>query len=273
MFAKLTDFTQVTIFCTVTVLLSFVTYLLPLPREVLPFLIVLLPTLIALGLTAVSEGGAGVRSLLGKLGQWRISLKWLIIALGLALLMRLAISVLALWFGLIPAIQVRPGPPSQLLLLAVIVTIAALLEEIGWRGYALPKLLAQHSPLSASLIIGVVWGSLHLALLLPGMMNAGAPALPTVVAVASVSVLTTWLYVNTGGNLILAIVFHAAQNFFVIVNEGIPFTVAAWLMVGVYLTLVLIVITLTGWKLTKQPAVSRKVGINADLENQPCNQL
>jgi uncharacterized protein len=130
---------------------------------------------------------------------------------------------------------------------------AGLLEEIGWRGYALPQLLAQYSALTASLIIGVVWGSLHLALLLPGMMNEGVPALPTVLAVVSVSVLTTWLYVNTGGNLILVIVFHAAQNFFVIVNEGIPFSTAAWLMVDVYLVLALLVVVLTGRNLTSQP--------------------
>lgn len=242
----------VALFGSLTFLLTFATYLLPLSRAVLPFLIVLLPTLIAIGLTAISEGGAGVRLLLDKLGQWRVSLKWLVIALGLALLMRLAISVLALSLGLIPAIQVRPLPLEQLLALAVIVTIAALLEEVGWRGYALPKLLAQYSALTASLIIGIVWGSLHLALLLPGMMNAGAPALPTVLAVACVSVLTTWLYVNTGGNLILVIIFHAAQNFFVIVNEGISFTAVAWLMVGVYLALALVVVVLTGRNFTKQ---------------------
>lgn len=236
----------VALFGGLTLLLTFATYLLPLPSEVLPFLIVLLPTLIAIGLTALSEGGKGVRSLLGQLGQWRISFKWLIIALGLALLMRLAISVLALLLGLIPAIQVRPASSGQLILLAVIVTIAALLEEVGWRGYALPKLLTQHSARATSLIIGVVWGSLHLALLLPGMMNEGVPALPTVLAVVSVSVLTTWLYVHTGGNLVLAIVFHAAQNFFTIVNEGIPLAPLAWLMVVVYFALALIVVILAG---------------------------
>jgi membrane protease YdiL (CAAX protease family) len=254
MFTKLTDLTQVAIFGSLTLLLTFATYLLPLPREVLPFLIVLLPALLAIGLTAMSEGRRGVRALLGKLGQWRVSIKWLVIALGLALLMRLAISVLALALGWISAIQVRPVPPGQLLMLAVIVIIAALLEEVGWRGYALPRLLAQHSALSASLIIGVVWGSLHLALLLPGMMNEGVPALPTVIAVACVSVLTTWLYVNTGGNLVLAIVFHAAQNFFTIVNEGIPFAPLAWLMLGVYLSLALSVVILTGQNLARQPS-------------------
>jgi uncharacterized protein len=257
----------VTLFGSLTLLLTFATYFLPLPREVLPFLIVLLPSLIALGLTAISEGGTGVRTLLGQVRQWRVSPTWLVITLGLALLMRLAISVLALVLGLIPAIQVRPLPPGQLLLLAMIVTVAALLEEVGWRGYALPKLLAHRSALSASLIIGVVWGSLHLALLLPGMMNEGVPALPTVLAVASVSVLTTWLYVNTGGNLVLAIVFHAAQNFFTIVNEGIAFAPMAWLMLGVYLSLALIVVILTGRHLTQQP--SGRCGIVSAL---PSNQ-
>ncbi len=259
MFTKRTDRTQVILFGGLALLLTFATYFLPLPRQVLPFLIVLLPTLIAIGLTALNEGGIGVRSLLGQVGQWRISLKWLLIALGLALLLRLAISVLAFMLGLIAAIQVRPLPLGQLFLLAVIVTIAALLEEVGWRGYALPKLLTQHSALTASLLIGVVWGSLHLALLLPGMMNEGVPALPTVLAVVSVSVLTTWLYVNSGGNLVLAIAFHAAQNFFVIVNEGIPFSAMAWLMLVVYLVLALIIVMRTGWNLRETSSANRTI--------------
>jgi membrane protease YdiL (CAAX protease family) len=257
----------VALFGSLTLLLTFATYFLPLPREVLPFLIVLLPTIIALGLTAISEGGSGVRALLGKLGQWRISLKWLFITLGLALLMRLAISVLALLLGLIPAIQVRLAPPGQLLLLAVIVTIAALLEEVGWRGYALPKLLAHHSALVVSLIIGVVWGSLHLALLLPGMMNEGVPALPTVLALVGGSIIFTWLYVNSGGSIVLTTLFHAVQSFFVIVNEGITLEQQAWLMASVYLVVALIVILLTGRNLSRQP--SQRTGILAAL---PSNQ-
>jgi membrane protease YdiL (CAAX protease family) len=268
MFTKRTELTHVTIFGGLTLLLTFATYFLPLPRAVLPFLIVLLPTLIAIGLTTLSEGGNGVRTLLGQVGQWRMSLKWLFIALGLALLMRLAISVLALLLGLIPTIQVRPLLSGQLLLLAVIVTITALLEEVGWRGYALPKLLTHYSALTTSLLIGVVWGSLHLALLLPGMMNQGVPALPTVLAVVSVSVLTTWLYVNTGGNLVLAIVFHAAQNFFVIVNEGIPLSAVAWLMLVVYLALALVVVSLTGrnlrWSATTNHTINHPLHLRVD---------
>jgi hypothetical protein len=49
---------------------------------------------------------------------------------------------------------------------------------------------------------------------------------------------------QTGGNILLTSLFHAAQSFFVIVNEGIPPTQQVWLMAGVYLALALIVATL-----------------------------
>jgi uncharacterized protein len=48
--------------------------------------------------------------------------------------------------------------------LALILVIAAIPEELGWRGYALPQLLKHHSALFASLVIGGLWGLLHLAL-------------------------------------------------------------------------------------------------------------
>ena len=242
----------VAIFCTVTVLLSFATYLLPLPRAVLPFLIVLIPASMATALTAITAGMAGVRSLLSKLGQWRIKPKWLVITLLLALGVRLAISIVALLLGLIPAIQVRPVSVLQMLMLAVIFIISAIPEELGWRAYALPRLLTHHSALVTSVVIGLLWGLLHLALLLPGMMNEGVPPLPTVLALVGVSVLLTWLYVNSGGNIILTTLFHAAQSFFVIVNDGIALAQQMWLMAGVYSGLALIIILLTGPTLVRR---------------------
>jgi membrane protease YdiL (CAAX protease family) len=254
MCAKLTDFTQVTIFGMATVLLSFATYLLPLPRAVLPFLIVLIPAGMAVALTAIAQGKAGVSALLGQLGWWRISPQWLIIALLLALGIRLTMSVVALLLGLIPAIQVRSGSAVQMLMLALIFIMAAIPEELGWRGYALPKLLTHHTALVASLVIGVLWGSLHLALVLPGMMNEGVPPLPTVLALVGGSVLFTWLYVNSGGNILLTTIFHAAQSFFVIFNEGIGLEQQMWLLAGVYLAVALIIAILTGPTLVRNSA-------------------
>jgi membrane protease YdiL (CAAX protease family) len=237
----LTGATAVAIFASVTMILSFAVYLLPVTRAALPFLIVLVPAVVASALTAMSEGLAGVRALWGKLEQWRISPKWLAIALLLALVMRLAMSVLALLLGLIPALQVRAASPAELLVLAAILIVAAIPEELGWRGYVLPKLLPYASPLMAGLIIGVLWGSLHLVLLLPGMAYEGTAPLAMVLQLVGLSVLITWLYVNSGGNVLLTTFFHAAQSFFVIFNEGITAGQQMWLMAGIYLSLALII--------------------------------
>lgn len=262
----------VAIFCSVTILLSFAVYLLPLPRAGLPFLMVLIPAVMAMALTGITEGAAGVRALLRKVGHWRVSPPWLVTTLLLALLVRLAMSGVALWLGLIPAIQVRPASPAQLLLLAAIFLIAALPEELGWRGYALPRLLQRHSALFASLVIGLAWGVLHLALLLPGMMNAGAPLLPTFMQIVGFSVLVTWLYVNSGRNLGLTTLFHAAQSFFVIVNEGIPLAQQVWLMAGVYGTSALLVVLLTGPTLVRKRRTDSPLHPTINPHNQPHNQ-
>jgi membrane protease YdiL (CAAX protease family) len=139
--------------------------------------------------------------------------------------------------------------------LAVILFIFAIPEELGWRGYALSKLLEHHSPLTAGLIVGILWGSLHLALHLPGMIYAGLPLVPTLLQLIGLSVLITWLYARTDGNILLTSLFHAAQSFFVVLNEGIPGTQLVWFMAGVYITLALIFLIVAGSSFTRKPMV------------------
>jgi membrane protease YdiL (CAAX protease family) len=226
----------VIVFGTLTILLTFATYLLPLPREALAFVMVWIPAVLAIILTAINEGSSGVRSLLGQLTHWRISLKWLLTALLVTAAMRLAISLIALGLGWIPSIQLRPLSALEVVLLAVIFMIAAIPEELGWRGYALRKLLANHSALYASLVIGVLWGLVHLALHLPGMPSEGLPGVLTIFQLIGLSVLLTWLYIRGGKNIILTSIFHAAQSFLVILNEGVTLEQQVWLMAVVWLS-------------------------------------
>jgi hypothetical protein len=86
------------------------------------------------------------------------------------------------------------------------------------------------------------------------MMYAGWPLLATLLLMLSLSVLITWLYVRTGGNVLLASLFHAAQSFFLIVNEGIPPLPETWLMAGVYVAAALMVVAATGPQLVRKPA-------------------
>jgi membrane protease YdiL (CAAX protease family) len=257
------------IFCLLTITLTFAATLLPLPGEVIPILMVFFPALVAISLTALSEGKAGVQTLLRKLAQWRIRLKWVAIALALALVIRLSMSLIALGMGLISTIQVRPGGPGSYILLAVVFFVFAIPEELGWRGYALPKLLERRSPLEASLIVGILWGSLHLALLLPGMMNEGSAPLPTLLGLVGGSVLFTWLYVNSDGNILLTTLFHTAQSFFVIFNQGIALNEQAWLMAGVYVAAALILVMVAGPSLRRNPIVGISSAVEATGTSQP----
>src|SRR5215212_4052937 len=83
------------IFCALTIALSFAATQLPLPSEAVPVVMVFIPALIALGLTAMADGWTGVRILLSKLGQWRLRPLWIAAAVALGLVLRLAMSVIA----------------------------------------------------------------------------------------------------------------------------------------------------------------------------------
>jgi len=256
------------IFCVLTIALTFAATLLPMPGEMTPVIIVFIPTFVAIALTALSEGKVGVRSLLGRLSQWRVNFKRVIIAVALAFVMRLTISLIALGLRMIPAIHGRPGPPAQFVILALILFLFAMPEELGWRGYVLSKLLQQHSPLTAGLIVGILWGSLHLALHLPGMIYAGLPILPTLLQLIGLSVLITWVYVQTNGNILLTSLFHAAQSFFVIVNEGIPLVTLVWLMSAVYLAIAFIIVIFAGSSFVRRPVAAILPAVEAACTNQ-----
>jgi len=225
------DRSSVPVFIILTPLISIaIPLFLALPPDVVPLLIAIIPAFMAITLTALTDGKKGVGALLKTRFQWRVGFKWYLIALGLALVLRLTMSMLALLFGWIPAIQVRLWSPAEFVIIGSFILIGGAMEEMGWRGYLLPKLLANRSILFSALFSGVIWGVLHLGLNLPGQMNAGAHWLPTILQLIGLSLILTWLFVRTRGSIVLPILFHAGQNLLVIVNGGIPLTQQLWLM-------------------------------------------
>ena len=127
------------------------------------------PLVAAVILTAQESGGVGVRSLLGRILQWRVAPIWYAVALLGPLVITLVAMVLeVVLLGVPPpSLGLLLGElPSTLLTLVVnalyFLIFVTLGEEVGWRGYALPALQARYSALLASLILGVVWASWHL---------------------------------------------------------------------------------------------------------------
>ena len=83
-----------------------------------------------------------------------------------------------------------------------------LLEEFGWRGFALPKLQEHFSALTSSLLLGLLWGLWHL----PLTLAYGDPVFPFLLKITAISVLITWVFNNTRGSMLLAMLCHASLN-------------------------------------------------------------
>jgi membrane protease YdiL (CAAX protease family) len=117
------------------------------------------PTLSAFVMTATTEGRAGVRRLLGRLVLWRVGIRWYLFALlGVPLIILVGTMI---YMGELPNLKALGGPSYLLSYLGtfalVVVLGGPLFEEIGWRGFALPRMESLHGPLLAAVILGLLW--------------------------------------------------------------------------------------------------------------------
>jgi len=224
---------------------------LPLPPEFIALLILLTISTMAVLVTALAEGRQGVSDLLKKIFQWRISFKWYLVALLMPVGIILASGVVAFLLGWIPTVEFRVPASSQLIFNLILVILIAVLEELGWRGYALPKLLRYRSPLTSALIIGIVAGLLHIGL---GLV-AGRPWLPTFLVPLGFSVIWTWLFLHTRGSLAMAMLFHFAIDYApqFVLDAPLPIARALWAQAIVSLAVALGLTLLFGTDLQRDP--------------------
>jgi uncharacterized protein len=211
-----------------------------------PFIFTFLPALAALLIVGMTEGKSGVKTLLSKLVLWRVGLLWYVVALGLPVLVGLICIGLALLFGSTTAMQVGAFAAFRLVFF-----VFAAGEELGWRGYALPKLQPQFGTLGASLLLGVLWFSFHLPLFLPGQFYAGTPVLARLLTFVATSVIYTWLLNHTQGSVLMASLLHGSMNVFGILYVGMSALQGLWLPALVWSLTALVVIAVTrgslGW--------------------------
>ena len=163
------------------------------------------PTMAAGILTRLLYGRQGVIELLKRIGRWRVAIGWYLFALFSTFIIGLlARGVQTLAGGMNPAL-------NQLVLARTFFPLpAGLPEEYGWRGFALPHLLKKHSALSSSLIIALFWVAWHIPI---------SPALKSVsffglflLEVIPLSILFSWLFINSHGSILLVVLFHFVYN-------------------------------------------------------------
>ena len=177
------------------------------------------PTLSALMLTIFQNGWSGVRQLLRL--RWQIKPIWYVISmLGTPLVMLVALGLhVALggdWPQYIDPNHLVTSPEQWPLVIVVFLYVfvfTALGEEVGWRGYALPRLQARFSPFTASLILGTVWAFWHLPLFwIMGDFHQQLPISWFLLQVLGSTFIYTWMFNRTNGSLLIALLFHTSSN-------------------------------------------------------------
>jgi membrane protease YdiL (CAAX protease family) len=170
-------------------------------------------------MTGLTLGKEAVFTLIKRYFQWRVGWKWYLAALFLEpLLIVLGVYGNALVTGVAPDFSKVTaykifGEGAILWLFVVPFFLTDLIsngEEMGWRGYVLPRLQAKYSALTSTLILGIVWGLWHLLKFLPHW-NAVSFAF-FMVHIMAFAVTQTWLYNNTKGSLLLVAICHASAN-------------------------------------------------------------
>ncbi len=193
------------------------------PSEVTPALAITMvlmnaaPLILAFVLTAISEGKQGVKALVGRLWKRGLSIKWVLISLlvwpVVFLMINLAAS--ALEDTALPAIFSFVGKPWTYFPNTFLAgSLIVILEEFGWRGYVLPRLQARWNALASSIILGVFWALAHLPnwFMPPGNPNRDENYWAFAVQIILASILCTWIFNNTRGNLLAVILAHTMSN-------------------------------------------------------------
>jgi membrane protease YdiL (CAAX protease family) len=173
------------------------------------------PSLTAFLLTFRNDGKAGAIQLLKRALNFHIPWIWLVtIFLIPPLLAGLALVIHVLLGGHLPPLQLLAQPAAILpSFIFILLLQGPVPEEFGWRGYLLDRLQSRWNALIASLILGFFWWLWHLpANFMEGVAQAYLPQIPYLIWILAFSVLMTWIYNNTDGNLLAALLFHTMAN-------------------------------------------------------------
>jgi uncharacterized protein len=156
----------------------------------------------------------------------------------------------------VPLLSTKMPPvsgPAELLFNIVLLFLFSILfnsEELGWRGFALPRLQAKYNALVSSLILGIPWLFFHFPLFFKlGSSQADSSFICYGIGIMATTVLFTWMYNNTRGSLLFAFLLHASSNTWTqifSINSDATNHFLAWMMTGVLVLLAVIVTATSG---------------------------
>jgi membrane protease YdiL (CAAX protease family) len=177
------------------------------------------PSISALVTTVLFDGPKAVLELIKKIFIWNVPFMYYIYILALPLVFVLiGIGIYRQFLGEI-------GAFDQTAYLSIPITLwsglyaGPLGEELGWRGFLLPEFQKRFSNLESAVIIGFIWFAWHIPLFWApfGTLVSGAPITALTVftyltMLICLSIIITWLVVQSKGSVLMAILFHLSIN-------------------------------------------------------------
>jgi membrane protease YdiL (CAAX protease family) len=206
--------------------------------------------------TAIADGRGGLKTFFSRIVRWRVGIQWYAIAIFLPVALRLGAFGLNILSGasVSPSFQ-WPEWGDLIFEMLIVFFIVAMGEEPGFRGFALPRMLAVRTAVSASLILGVLHAIWHLPLFILGQ----EPPIK-ILLIISAWVFVTWIFNHTNGSVFIVMILHTAVNFWA--GFFNPFFEGAdalrqeiWLTV-MYVAMAILLVMLTGRELGRKPEVA-----------------
>ncbi|MDG5493217.1 CPBP family intramembrane glutamic endopeptidase [Psychroserpens sp. SPM9] len=177
------------------------------------------PTISGILTTLIFDGFQGVLSLLKKLFIWNIPFKnYLYIILLPIFFVIIGIGLYNIFIGDIGSFDIMAFLSIPAILWAGFYA-GPLGEELGWRGFLLPELQKKYSNLKSAILIGVIWFIWHIPLwwapfgtLVSGESISFLPVTTYFLMLICLSIIITWLVINSKGSVLVAILFHLSIN-------------------------------------------------------------
>lgn len=242
------------------------------------------PSIAAIVIALIISGRAGCIQLLHRFRPWREGVTWreglrvygVIVALFMGFTVYFA---LVSWIhgGDAALDEIGPRFGSSLWLFLLLFLVGAflreggLLEELGWRGFALPRLMdGMRSPLNASILLGILWSCWHIPRDVASYMislPAGEYILFLVVFTVSLiglSIVITYFFNRTGGSVIPAIMIHCL---YVHMSSGLAYETLSWTDFGdfrswIVLLLAFVILWKAGPELGRRPAAGASAALD-----------
>jgi membrane protease YdiL (CAAX protease family) len=216
------------------------------------------PTLSALIICLILGGGHKLLDFLKRSLNYKVNIIWYLVAIfGIGFLILLLRGIHSLIFPSITLdpMQISNPVPTILIGFVMMLPYGPLAEELGWRGFALPLLQKQMNAISASLVLGVIWWAWHLPqLLIPELQWAVGSMPPWLYLLMMVpgAILSTWIYNNTEGSVLLTILFHCSLNFSVgLLGFNSPYFLPM-MLVGLWAVAILVTLVFGPKRLSKK---------------------